>query len=359
MRTLADLFKLKSPPLIGLDISASSVKMVELAPAGRGELCLQAYAIEPLPRDAVADGSIVNLEATTEAIRRCYKRLGSRVRNVAMAVPAAAVITKKIVCAADMPEAELEATVESEAVHYIPFALEEVNLDFQVLDRLPGSPDLVEVLVAASRKEKIEDRIAAAEGAGLTGLLMDVESFALQTAFELVRPRLPAQVRDQCVAVVDIGSAITQVSVIRGDSILFSREQAFGGNQINAEIQRLYGLSIEEAETAKRGGGLPQGYHAEVVEPFMQAAALEVQRALQFFFSASEYGRVDHIVLAGGCAALTELEAVVASRTRVATLVANPFAKMQISSRLQLKRLVSDAPALMIACGLAMRRFDA
>ncbi len=359
MRSLAELFTLKSPPLIGLDLSASSVKMVELTRVSRGELCLEAYAIEPLPRDVVADGGIVNLDAATEAIKRCYKRLGSRARHVAMAVPVAAVITKKIVCAAGLPEDELEETVQSEAIHYIPFALEEVSLDFQVLGPAPDSPELVEVLVAASRREKIEDRVAAAEGAGLIGLTMDVESYAMQAAFELVRPRLPAQARDQNVLVVDIGSSMTQVTVIRGTDAVFSREQAFGGNQINAEIQRLYGLSLEEAETAKKGGGLPSGYHTEVMEPFMQNAALEIQRALQFFFSASEYNRIDHIVLSGGCATIQGLETVVASRTRIATLVANPFAKMQIASKLQLKRLVADAPALMIACGLALRRFDA
>ena len=358
MRSLAELFALRSPPVIGLDLSASSVKMVELAPAGRGELCLQSYAIEPLPRDAVVDAGIANLDATTEAIRRCYKRMGSRLKHVAMAVPGAAVITRKIVCPAGLSDDEMEATVESEAIQYIPFALEEVNLDFQVLGPVSDNAELVEVLVAASRREKIEDRIAAAEGAGLIGLLMDVESHALQTAFELVRPRLPAQARDQNVAVVDIGSSMTQVTVIRGPEVVYAREQAFGGNQVNIEIQRLYGLSLEEAETAKKGGGLPGGYQAEVVEPFMQNAAIEIQRALQFFLSSSEYNRIEHIVLCGGCATIQGLESVVASRTRIATLVANPFAKMQVAATINLKRLMADAPALITACGLAMRSFD-
>jgi type IV pilus assembly protein PilM len=356
---LGRLFKLKSPPLIGLDISASSVKMVELVAAMRGEPCLQSYAIEPLPKDAVLDGNIANLDVTTEVIRRCYKRLGTRTRNVAMALPTAAVITKTINCAAGLNDEELQEAVEAEAIQYIPFALDEVNLDYQVLGPAAEGPEMVEVLLAASRKEKVEDRIAAAEGAGLIGLLMDVEAYAMQAAFSLIRPRLPAQARVQNVAIVDIGSNTTHISVIRGDESIYSREQAFGGNQLNQDIQRLYGLSLDEAESAKKSGGLPVSYFSEVVEPFMENAAVEIQRALQFFVSSTEYNRVEHIVLAGGCATLPGLETVVANQTRVATLVANPFAKMQISSKMQLKRLLADSPALMIACGLAMRRFDA
>jgi type IV pilus assembly protein PilM len=356
---LANLFKPKAPPLIGLDVSTSSVKMVELVDAGKAGPRIERYAIEALPKDAVVDGNIANLEATAEVVRKCHKRLGSRTRNVSMALPTAAVITKKIVCAAGMSEMELESEVEGEANQYIPFALDEVNLDFQVIGPSAGNHDEVDVLIAASRKEKVEDRMAVAEAAGLRGLVMDVESYAMQMAFELIRPKLPKQGRDQSIAVVDIGSTMMHITVLREGQSIYSREQAFGGSQLNQDIQRHYGLSIEEAEAAKKSGSLPASYENEVLRPFMENAALEVQRALQFFFTSTQYNSVDQIILGGGCATLPGLDDLVATRTRVPSIVANPFANMQISPKIQLKKLIADAPALMIACGLAMRRFDA
>ena len=249
--------------------------------------------------------------------------------------------------------------VEGEANQYIPFALDEVNLDFQVLGAAPQSPEEVEVLIAASRKEKVEDRMAVAEAAGLKAIVIDVESFAMQLAFELIRAKLPKAGRDQNVAVVDMGASVTHISVVRNEQIVYSREQAFGGNQLNQEIQRHYGLSAEEAESAKKNGSLPASYENEVLKPFMDNAAVEIQRAIQFFFTSTQYSSVDHIVLAGGSSTLPGLDEMVSSRMRVNTQVANPFANMQISPRLQLKKLIGDAPALMIACGLALRRFDA
>ena len=356
---LSELFKPQSPPLIGVDISASSVKMVELMAAGKAGYRIERYAIEALPRDAVVDGNIANLEATAEVVRRCWKRLGSRTKNVAMALPTAAVITKKVICPAGLREQELEAQVESEANQYIPFALEEVNLDFQVVGPSAQSAEEVEVLIAASRKEKVEDRVAVTEAAGLKALVMDIESYALQLAFVLVREKLPKAGLDQNVAIVDIGANVMHITMVRNEQSIYAREQAFGGNQLNQEIQRHYGLSAEEAESAKKGGSLPASYEDEVLRPFMDNAALEVQRAIQFFFTSTQFNTVDHVVLCGGCATLPGLDELVGSRTRVNTLIANPFASMQISPKLQLKKLIADAPALMVACGLAMRRFDA
>jgi len=353
-----DLFTAKAPPLFGLDISSSSVKMLELVDGGKGGYRVERYAIEPLPRDSVIDGNINNLEAVGEAVKRAYTRLGTRTKHVAMAVPTGAVISKKIVVSAALREEELEMQVESEANQYIPFALDEVNLDFQVIGPAPSGPEEVEVLIAASRKEKVEDRVAVAEAAGLKALVMDVESYAMQTAFELIRQQLPSEGRDQNVAVVDLGASIMNITVLRNDQAVYTREQAFGGNQLTQDIARHYGLSSEEAENAKRSGGLPDSFEAEVLRPFMENAALEIQRAMQFFFTSTQFNAIDHILLTGGTSTLPGLEDMVSSRLRVNAMVANPFANMSISPRIQLKKLISDAPALMIACGLAMRRFD-
>jgi len=186
-----DIFKPKAPPLFGMDISSSSVKMVEMVEAGKGVPRVERYVIEPLPKDAVVDGNIANLESVSEAVQRGWKKLATKTKNVAMALPTAAVITKKIIVPAGLREEELEIQVESEANQYIPFALEEVNLDFQVIGPSPSGPEEVEVLIAASRKEKVEERVAVAESAGLRALCIDVESYATQTSFDLIKKQFP------------------------------------------------------------------------------------------------------------------------------------------------------------------------
>src|SRR5258706_3575304 len=241
------LFRAKAPPLFGLDISSSSVKMLEIVDAGKGAYRVERYAIEPLPRDAVADGNINNLEAVSEAVKRGWKRLATRTKHVAMAVPSGAVITKKIIVQAGLREQEIELQVETEANQYIPFALEEVNLDFQVVGPSPSGPGEEEVLIAATRKEKVEDRIAVAESAGLKALVMDVESFAQQAALGLVVQQLPGGGNDQNIAVVDVGAQVMNVSVLRNDQSVYTREQAFGGNQLTQDIISRYGMSPEEA----------------------------------------------------------------------------------------------------------------
>lgn len=352
------IFNPKARPLIGLDISTSAVKMVELTESGKDAYRVERYAIEQLPRDAVVDGNIANLEAVAESVRRCWTRLGTSTKYVAMSLPTAAVITKKIILPANLREMEMEVQVESEANQYIPFALDEVNLDFQVLGPAPSSPDEVEVLIAASRKEKVEDRVASAEAAELKPIVMDVESFAMQAAFELLRPQLSAEGKDQIVALVDIGAVATKVMVLRGDQPVYSREQAFGGGQLTQEIMRAYGMSFEEAESVKRSGSAPENYEPELLRPFVENLALEVSRALQFFFTSTQFNQVHHIVLAGGCAAIPGVDEVVATRTQVPTVIANPFAGMVPSSRIRPRQLMADAPLLMGACGLALRRFD-
>jgi type IV pilus assembly protein PilM len=353
-----DIFSPKAPPLFGLDISSSSVKMLEVVEAGKGSYRVERYVIEPLPRDATVDGNISNLESVVEAVKRGYKRLGTRAKHVAMAVPTGAVITKKIIVPASLRENELEVQVESEANQYIPFALDEVNLDFQVIGPSPTSPDEQEVMIAATRKEKVEDRVAVAESAGLKAMVMDIESFAQQSALGLVIRQLPNAGKDMNVAIVDVGANVMNVSVMRNDQSIYTREQAFGGNQLTQDIVARYGMSAEEAENAKRSGGLPDDFETEVLRPFMENLSMEVQRALQFFFTSTQYHSVEQILLAGGSAVIPGMDEVVHTRTQVPTVVANPFASMQASPRIQLKKLMVDAPSLIVACGLAMRRFD-
>lgn len=356
---LLDFFQTKAPPLVGLDISSSSVKLVELslAPNNSGYV-VERYAIESLPKDAVSDGNINNLDALAETLQRAWKRLGTKIKNVSVALPAAAVITKKILLPAGMRDEDLEYQVESEANQYIPFALDEVNLDFQVLGPAPTNADEVEVLLAASRKANVEDRVAAAQAAGLTVVVVDVEPYAAETAFSQISAQLPDGAQDKCVALIDIGASVMNVNVLRNGQSIYTRDQQIGGEQLTHQIQSMYGLTAEQAEAGKRNGGLPDSYESDVLTPFRDMLVMEIARALQFFFTSSQYNEIDYIVLAGGSAVLPGLDDAVATRTQVSTMVANPFALMALSPKIKNRQLQADAPALIVACGLAMRRFD-
>jgi type IV pilus assembly protein PilM len=356
--SLKSIFNPKLRPLIGVDISSSTIRMVELVDNGKGAPRVERYAIEPLPKESVVDGNIANLEVVGETVQRCWKRLGTSTRFIAMALPTAAVITKKITLPANLREQEMEIQVESEANQYIPFALEEVNLDFQVIGPVPSNPDDVEVLLAASRKEKVEDRVAVAEFAELKLVVMDVESYAIQSAYELVIKQLPRAGAEQIVALVDVGAAAMKITIMKDDQQLYVREQAFGGTALTDEIMRAYGMSQEEAENLKRSGTPPDNYESEILQPFLESMAQEVARALQFFFTSTPHNEVHHIILAGGSALIPGAADIVGQRTNVNTLLADPFAGMAISPRIRAKQLTADAPSLMVACGLALRKFD-
>jgi len=190
---------------------------------------------------------------------------------------------------------------------------------------------------------------------GLQCRIVDVEAFALENAFGLLARDMPSAGIGEVIALVDIGATMTTLSVLADLKIIYAREQVFGGKQLTEEIQRRYGLTYEEAGLAKRQGGLPDIYGPEVLEPFKESMAQQVNRALQFFYSSSQYTQVDLIVMAGGCASIEGSEEVIAEKTGTQVMIANPFANMSLSSKVRAQVLSNDAPSLMIACGLAMR----
>ena len=344
------------PPLIGVDISSTAVKLLQLSRSGN-RYRVEHYAVEPLPPNAVVEKNIVEVEAVGEAIKRAVARSGARARHAAAAVAGSAVITKVIPMPGDLDEDDMESQVELEAVNYIPYPIEEVNLDFEVLGQMPGNAEMVQVLLAASRTENVDARVAALELGGLSARVMDVEAFAIENAFSLLADGLSAP-RDGIVAMVDTGATMTTLNILRNGRSLYSREQVFGGKQLTDEVMRRYGLSYEEAGLAKRQGGLPESYDIEVLEPFKEAMVQQVSRLLQFFYAGSEFNRVDQIVLAGGCASIPGIAAMVEEQLGVPTVIANPLAQMTLGPRVQAHALAQDAPALMIACGLALRSFD-
>ncbi|NIP72107.1 MAG: pilus assembly protein PilM [Gammaproteobacteria bacterium] len=351
------LFGRKKPTLLGLDISSTAVKLLELSKSGE-RYRVESYAVEPLPPSSVVEKNIADVEAVGESIRRAVKKSGTRTRDAAVAVAGSSVITKVITMSAALKDEEMESQIELEADQYIPYPLEEVNLDFEVLGPSEKNPETVDVLLAASRSENVDMRVAALEIGGLNPKIVDVEAYALESAFALVAEQLPGGAGDQTVAVVDVGATMTTLNVLHDCKIIYTREQVFGGKQLTEEIMRRYGLSYEEAGMAKRQGGLPDNYGPEVLEPFKDAMAQQVSRSLQFFFSSSQYNGVDRIVLAGGSASIQGIDEQIESKLGTDTSIANPFASMSLAPRVKPQTLSNDAPALMIACGLALRSFD-
>ena len=351
------LFRRSQVPMLGIDISSTSVKLLELSRSG-GRYRVESYAVEPLPPNSVMEKNITDAQLVGEAIARAVKKSGTRTKLGACAVAGSAVITKVISMPANLSDEELEGQIQIEADQYIPYALDEISLDFSILGPSPSDPGRIDVLLAASRSDNVDVRVAALEVAGIEAKIVDVEAFALENAVALLAAQGGPVGDAHVLAVMDVGATASTLSVLEDSKIIYTREQLFGGRQLTDEIQRRYGLSYEEAGLAKRQGGLPDNYEPEVLRPFMESMAQEVNRALQFFYSSSQVGTVDHVVLAGGCASIGGIDTLVQSKVDTPTTIANPFANMTAAPRVRAEALANDAPALMIACGLALRSFD-
>jgi type IV pilus assembly protein PilM len=343
--------------MLGLDVSSSSVKLVELGRNKAGQIVLERCAIEPLERGWVTDGNIEKFDEVAEAVRRLVKKSGAKTRNVAMALPPSAVITKKIVLPGGLSDVELELQVEAEANQYIPFPLDEVSLDFCVIGPSATSAGDVDVLIAAARREKVQDIQGLAEAAGLKPLVVDVESYASRLAAGRLIENLPDQGRGTIVALFEVGALTTSMQVIRDEEVLYERDQAFGGAQLTQLIVRQYGFSLEEAESKKRSGELPDDYGSSVLRPFVESMVQEISRALQFFFTSTPHNKVDYVMLAGGSAALPGLTEAVTQQAGVPCSLVNPFEGMEIGDSVRLKKMTREAPSYLTSCGLALRRF--
>ena len=357
MSVLASLFSREPAPLIGVDVSMSSVKVVELSRARTGDLVLERCALEPLERGWIVDGNIEKFDEVADAVRRVVRKAGSKTKSAAFALPASSVITKKIVLPGGLSESELEIQVESEANQYIPFSLDEVSLDFCVMGPSEASPGDVEVLIAASRKEKVQDRQGLAEAAGLKPVIVDIEAYAARMATSRLVDLLPGGGKDALVALFEIGAMATSMQVVCNGEMLYERDQAFGGAQLSQMIARQYGFSLDEAELKKRTADLPDDYPQVVLRPFVVSMAQEISRALQFFFTSTPHNRVDRILLAGGTAGVTGLSEEVTEQTSFACMVVNPFEKMEMGAAVRASKMSREASSYLTATGLALRRF--
>jgi type IV pilus assembly protein PilM len=344
-----------SASLLGLDISSKAVKLLEISQKGK-RYKVESFAVEPMPANAVVERTIRDVQAVADTIKRAVKRSGTRAKAAAVAVAGSAVITKVVTVPAGLTDDELGSQIELEADQSIPFPLEEVNLDYLVLGPSEKNPQMVDVLLTASRSENVDARVEAVELAGLTAKFVGVEAYALEAPFALIAQQMPGGGLGT-VAVMDIGATMTTLNVLHNLKTIYTRDQIFGGKQLTEAIQQRYGLSMAEAGKAKKMGGLSEEYLTEVQEPFKEAMAQQVSRSLQFFFSSSQSTRVDQIILAGGCANMPGAAALIEGKTGIPTSIANPFADMSLSARIDPQALGNDASAMMIACGLALRRY--
>ncbi len=352
------LGKRANKTLIGLDITTSSVKMIELTESGRN-FRVESYAAEPTPPNSINEKSIVDAASVGEAIRRAVKRAGSKTKNVAIAISGEAAITKVIQMPANLTGSDLEGQVEVQADQYIPFPMEEVSFDFEVIGPSERDPDMLDVLLVATRTENVEQRQVAVEAAGLSPRVVDVEAFAVENACQLLTHQMADGGIDKLIAIVDFGASTTTFSVLQDLKVVYTRDFAFGGAQLTEEIMRTYGLSLEDAGRAKKEGGLPSNYQPEVLDAFIDDMSQQVNRSLQFFLaSGSGREQPDQILVCGGCANIPGVADVIGSRVGIPTEIGDPLGQMKISGKAKAQGVQNDATSLLTACGLALRSFD-
>ncbi len=350
-------FKRKVPNVLGIDISTSAVKLIELSRQGT-RYRVESYAVAALPENAVIDNNFADIDVIGQTVRTVLERSGTKLKQAAVSVSGSAVITKIVTIPVPSNDEELEAQVELVADQYIPYALDEVNLDYSVIGPNEKNKGMVDVQLAASRRENIDDRVAVLELAGLKAKIVDVEAYALENAYGLLQNALPDYGPDATIAIADTGSTITTLNILHKNKVIYSREQGFGGKQLTEEIQRRYGLTYEEAGMAKKHGGLPDSYITDVLDPFKDVMCQQIGRSLQFFFSSSSQHSVDQIILSGGTSSLPGIDALLEEKLGTPTAIANPFSQMTLAAKIKAQALSNDAPAMMIATGLALRSFD-
>lgn len=362
------LFSSKSPRL-GVDISSTAVKVLMLE-KHKNSYRPTAFAIEPLTPGAVQDKTITDPDIVAGALSRAMSRSRAKTKHIVMAVPASASVSRILTISNPGNEFELEEQVRMESDQYIPFPMDEVSLDFE-----PESPELLaklakkkkgtetegslRVVMAATRSNNVEGRVAVAEAAGLTVDVVDIESFAIQNAFtEIIAPTLNPEDRAQPVALLDVGANTTTINVFSGNKILYSKEHSFGGKQLTNEISAYYGMSPEEAEEKKRNDTLPDDYHRKVLQPFIDNMAMQVERYIQFYYSEHSGSSIGLILLGGGTANTPGVIERINNETGIRTRNANPFVAIGQGSRISAELLANYGASMLIACGLALRSFD-
>ncbi len=354
---LTSLWKKKTSMMVGIDIGSHSVKAVLLSRDGENYK-LDAVAIEPMPRGAIIDREIQDIEAVGNVIAKIRKKIAASIKDAAAAVSGQTVITKVIYMDASLSEDELANQIEIEADSLIPYSLDEVSLDFETLDVNESDPSKVNVLLSAARTESIEARVTALEEGGFVAKVIDVETYALSRTQELTISSLPEDAADQLVATVDIGAMMTLFSATENGKEIYSRDQLFGSEQYTKSIVSYYNMTFDTAEQAKVNDGLPPNYMFEVLAPFHTVLVQQIRRAIQMFLTSSGREKIDYLVISGGTALVEGLEQLLSDELGINTIIANPFTNMIMDESIDQEMLAENAPQFMVATGLALRSFS-
>lgn len=347
-------FKPQSLPLIGMDITDSAIKVLEIHAKDK-QLEVTGYGIVPLELGAISGRQILDYKSVTNSIKLAIEQAQATSRRTAVALPATAVITRTLNLPRDLTEKELESQIYLEASQHIPYALNEVALDFQRLPPLTEQDTHQAVLLVASRKELTNQLDKLLLDAGLEPVAIDTESFAIERATNLILAKLPPSEQNQRVAIADIGATSSTFSVLNQGQVIYSRDFNFGSEQLTEAIQQAFGLSRAKADEAKKTGKLPTEYRPQVLQTFIESSIQQIERQQQLFYSNSRYQDIDKLILAGGSSATEGLASQLESWLGVPTLIANPFLNMRLSKKVNANLLMQDAPALLVACGLALR----
>ena len=348
-------FKPSSKALVGVDISSTAVKLVELSRIGT-QFQIENYTVEPLRHGAVVERRISDIDEVVSGLGAALDRVRPKTRQAVAMVPSSAAITKRLTLPAGLSDAEIEVRIQLESDKHIPFPFSEVAFDFQRLAHGEGSDGQQEVLLVACRQQDVEQLSAILARAGLVPAVVDVETFAIERAFALLAPLLaPAATADEAVALVDIGASQSVLHVLYGGSLIYSRDNAVGGHQLTETISERYGLTLEAAEMAKREESLPVDYPAQVLTPFIATLAEQITRSLQFYYTAGRPYAVKQMVLVGGSSVVRGLAEHLTKVCAMPVTVANPLEAMRCAARVDRQSLASAAPSLLGACGLAMR----
>lgn len=341
------IFRKKTAGLLGIDIGPTFAKLLELKKVN-GYYQVESCAVLPMPPSLVVDKSFKRLEEIGNIADQLVLRAQTSLRSAAVAVPDSSVITRTIQLEATLSESDIENQVAIEAEQYIPYPLEEVNMDFSVLGPSSKDPNQVDVLIVASRSEHVNARVQALAFAGVTTEIVDVESYAIERACGLVKAQLPNQGNDQVVAVVDLSKTMVQLIVLDNFKIVYTREEMIEQPFVDAGNPGLkaHSLIVDAPAHGQTDWTL-----------FEEAVVLQLRRALQFFYSTTEYLTIDHLLLAGDSARVGNLTKTIAEQLAVPTTLVNPFITMRINNKIDSALLMQHAPAMLICCGLAMRSF--
>jgi len=342
--------------VVGLDIGSSSVKAVELKAVGKGYKVV-AFAIEPVPPDSIVDGAIIDGAAVADAIRRVFENKAFKTKEVAASLSGNAVIVKKINLPV-MTAAELAESIYWEAEQYIPFDIQDVNLDYQILNAGTGaeSTGTMDVLLVAAKKEKIADYTGVITQAGRVPVIVDVDAFALQNAYEVNYGLDP----DAVVVLLNAGASAININILTGDQSLFTRDVSIGGNAYTEAVQKELNLPFDSAEQMKRGQPI-DGVSAEEVTAVLHAMTenvlLEIQKTFDFFKATASSDRIDRIVLSGGASRVDGFVAALQERFNTSVEVFDPFKKIAFDAqRLGITDAEGLIPTAAVAVGLALRR---